>query len=98
MDDDFRVRLRAEDMALGQESFAQFLKVIDLAVEYDPDRFILIRHRLRAGVQINDGQAEMSQTDIAIQMDALSIGTTVTHGVEHGLDGGTLNPGFRVKK
>ena len=37
MNDDFGVRLRAEDVAPGDELFAQCLKIVNLAVENDPD-------------------------------------------------------------
>ena len=86
MDDDFCVRLRPEDMAFGQESFAQFLKVVNLPVENNPDGFVFIRHRLRAGVEVNNGQPEMTQAGVGVQMNSFTVRAAVAHGIEHGLD------------
>jgi hypothetical protein len=48
MDEHLGIGLRAKDVAVRLERFLQVAKVVDLAVECDPDRAVLIRHRLRA--------------------------------------------------
>ena len=48
------VGLGAKGVAAGDEFGAQFAVVVDLAVEDDADRFVLIPDRLRAALQVDD--------------------------------------------
>jgi hypothetical protein len=43
VNDRFRIARRAEDMAASLQIAPQFLVVVDLAVENDPDRAVLVR-------------------------------------------------------
>ncbi len=49
VDDDFSVGVGTESVAGGNQLRAQFLEVIDFAVEGDPDGLIFIAHGLMPG-------------------------------------------------
>ena len=50
MHDDLSVALRPENVALFHKKRAQFTEVVNLAIEHDPNRAILVGKRLVAGV------------------------------------------------
>src|SRR5207237_1040258 len=55
----------------------------------DPDRSVLVRHRLRGGrAQINDREAPMPESDASVRGDpqARPVGPTMNHGVAHSHD------------
>src|SRR5580700_782579 len=83
MDDNFCVSIRFEDMTPPQQIGAEFLIVINLAIEDDPDCSVFIRQRLMSGAEINDGQTAKTQPDRPSDMISLIIGTTVTNRVRH---------------
>ena len=76
-------------MPAGHEPFTQRLEVVDLAVEGDPDRAVLIRHRL-AGQrrEIDDRQTPEAETGPLIVADehALIVGTSMLEPIAHGDD------------
>ena len=57
--------------------------VVDLAVENDPDRIVLIADWLVAGSQVNDTQAAHPQADLALCEEAVVIGPAVRHYIAH---------------
>ena len=57
VNDDFGVGRRVERWPAASSSRAQLAEVVDLAVEHDPDRAVLVVNRLMAGRQIDDAQA-----------------------------------------
>ena len=64
MQQDFRVGAGAEAMSPGFEPPAGCLKIIQLAVEHQPDGFVFIGHGLAAGRrEVNDGQTAEPQPD-----------------------------------
>ena len=82
-------------MPLGHEPVAQFLVIINLSIEDNPDGFVFIAHGLRACAKIDNGQAKMAQTGIAIQMYSLAVRTAVRNGIKHRLNIGPLHPDIR---
>ena len=70
-------------MTAGHEVFPQFLKIVNLAVEDDPDRLILIGHRLRAASHIDNREAKVAQAHRTIEMYTVPIGSAVAHHGEH---------------
>src|SRR5205085_2292355 len=62
--DDLGVRVRAKLVAAFQQVFAQRREVVNLAVEDDPDRFVLVADRLLPARQINDRKAAHAERDI----------------------------------
>ena len=97
MDDYFSVGTGAEDMAFRQKSIAEFLEVVDLAIEDDPDGFILVGHGLRTRAQVDDGQTAMAEADGTTKVHALPIRPPMGDGLEHGANQGLSDPGTGVK-
>jgi hypothetical protein len=65
MYDDLGIRLGFEDMALAEEVVAKGLIVVDLAVEDDPDRAVLIGKRLVSPGQVDDRQPAKTEPDLS---------------------------------
>ena len=63
MDDHLGVAVRAEAVPARLELGADVGEVVDLAVEDDPDRAVLVGERLIAGREIDDAQAAMPEAD-----------------------------------
>jgi hypothetical protein len=62
MNDDFSIRMGAEGVSSGNQLCAQFLKVVNLAVEGDPYGLIFIAHGLMTGGRkVYDGQPAVLQ-------------------------------------
>src|SRR5438128_1205800 len=59
--DDLRVRSGREAVALRFEPEAQALEIVDLSVEHDSDASVLVVDRLRAGDEIDDAEATVTQ-------------------------------------
>jgi hypothetical protein len=68
---------------MGSEPLAQFLKVINLAVENDPGGLIFVRHRLMAACHINNAQAAEAQPDGVFGMKSILIWPAMDHLVGH---------------
>ena len=64
MDDHLGVGGRTERVPAGLQIATQFLEVVDLAVEDDLDLAVLVAKRLVPGVQIDDRQSTMGQSDL----------------------------------
>jgi hypothetical protein len=58
----------------------------DFAVVGDPERTILIGHRLSIGRQVNDAQAPVTQCRFAIDIEAVCIWTTMCNLLRHSAD------------
>ena len=54
--DDFRIRARGKNVALGKQLRAKLYIVEDLAVKGDPEGAILVGHRLLSARDIDDAQ------------------------------------------
>jgi hypothetical protein len=74
MDDDLGVGARAEAMAVRDEFGADLGEVVDLAVEDDLDRAVLVAERLVAGRQVDDAQAAVPEADAGAVVVAAGIG------------------------
>src|SRR5262249_5900382 len=83
MDDDFGVGMRAELMASREEPLAQFLEVVNLAVEDHPDRAVFVDDRLTARGQINDREPPHSQRDVLFEIEAFVVGPAVNDRRRH---------------
>ena len=91
VDDHFRVGARSEDVPASLQLQSQFPKVVDLAVENDPNGRLPVRHRLVAAVQIDDGKAPKTQADAAGAIRAVVVGTTMCNRCGHRGDCSRLN-------
>ena len=79
----------------GDQLVPQLDIVEDLAVEADPDRLVVVRHRLGAGGEIDDGEARMRQARFIVAVDALPVGTAMTQLSQHPLEqNARRNPAF----
>jgi hypothetical protein len=54
MNDHLRIAVCIEEVATALEFAPQFRKVVDLAVEYNPDRLVFVVNRLTPTRQVND--------------------------------------------
>src|SRR5688572_9880579 len=86
MDDRLRVAVGLEDVAGAFEVAAQLPVVVDLAVEDDPDRAVLVRDRLLAAFEIDDAEAPHAERDAFADVDAFLIGAAVHDGPAHPAD------------
>ncbi|MCU0669812.1 MAG: hypothetical protein MUF70_10720 [Myxococcota bacterium] len=89
VDQDFRVGVAAEAVALALERLAQVLEVVDLAVERDLDRAVLVAHRLPGGVrEVDDRQTPVPEADArrVVEPDAGSVRAPVLHRRVHRLE------------
>ena len=86
MEDGLGVAAAVVSVAAGFQPRAQRGMVVDLAVEDDPDRAILVGHRLMPATHVHDGQAPMSEPHGAVDEQALAVGAAVTKNVPHPLE------------
>src|SRR5258708_34845224 len=98
MNDDLGIRMRPKHMPFRDKPFAQFLEIVYLTVEDYPNCLILVDHRLRPRAQVNDGQAEVSKPDVAIQMNSLPVRPSMGHGVKHGFNIASFDPCRGIKE
>jgi hypothetical protein len=65
-------------------SIAKLSVVVNLAVENNMDRPVVVAHRLCSGIsRIEDRQAAMGEKSIPIMKDTFSIRTTMSHRLSH---------------
>ena len=83
VDDGFRVGVRVEDVSAGLQIPAQFPKVVDLAVEYHPDRSVFVPDRLAAGSDVDNAQTPHAQTDPRAEVITFIVRTAVGDGHAH---------------
>src|SRR6266540_1565725 len=83
MDDDLGIRGGAERMSLRDQTAPQFLKVIYLPVINDPYASVLIADRLIAGIQIDNGETEVTQSESAIIVGSLPVRTAMSDSFHH---------------
>src|SRR5262249_32227107 len=78
-----RVGRGVELVAARDQIGAQFLVLVDLAVEDDPDAAIFIGDGLVAGIEVDDGEAAHTDGAAAIDIDAFLIGAAVANLAAH---------------
>jgi hypothetical protein len=91
MDNSFRIRMCAEDMAPGFQFAAKLLLVVNLTVVDDPDRAILIGNGLFATLQVDDAQTAVAESNHAADIGTFIIRPAMRDGSEHPLDLFVLN-------
>src|SRR5262249_13041449 len=92
VDEALGVRLRAERVALRLEVRAQLVEVVDLAVERDPERAVLVRERLTArGREVDDRETSMPERGGAEDLDPFAVGPPVRECAGHGADGALVS-------
>src|SRR5467141_3580843 len=86
MDNDLRIRLSTEGMSLCQKECAEFLIVIYLAVEYDPDCVVFIAQRLMATRKVNNREPAKSQAQRTGCKEPFVIWSTMKDRARHLLE------------
>jgi hypothetical protein len=82
MEDDLGVAPRPEDVA-ARQLVAEVVVVVDLAVEDEPERPVLVRHGLPAGVRIDDGKPRVTQDDAPLAAHPMAVGPAMGEGRQH---------------
>ena len=77
MNNGFGVAFGAVAMATGLQIFAQFLVVVNFAVENDPKRLVFIGDRLVTGLNVDDAEAAHGQSDVLLDKETGVIGPAV---------------------
>src|SRR5262249_61756209 len=68
------------------EPIAQFAEIVNLAVEYDLHRAVLIRYGLIPACQIDDRKSPVDQSDSGFYQEPFGIRPAVSDTVAHGLE------------
>jgi hypothetical protein len=87
MKDNLGVGLGGELVSLSEEIFSQFEVVKDLAIEGDPERGILVAHRLVAASEINNTEPGVRQTNAVLQMESYIVRAAVRKHPHHPVEG-----------
>jgi hypothetical protein len=98
MDDRFGVTIGLVPMSSAFQTRPQFTVVINLAVEDDPDRVILIRHGLMAIPQVDNAKAPVRQANAAGTKEPGIVGPTMRRGICHELELVEMNGSGTVLK
>jgi hypothetical protein len=69
---------------------AQFMEIVNLAVEHDRNVAIGRVHGLVTAGEIDDRKAPMSERNAIVKMKAVAIGTPVRNAVGHAVDQATI--------
>ena len=83
----FGIGLRPELMPLLDQVVAQLAVVVDLAVEDDPHRAVLVGHRLITAGAIDDRETTMTERHPGGLELRATVRTAVIQAVGHGFDG-----------
>src|SRR5690348_14707563 len=83
MKDRFRVAVGFVDVAAGFEPLAIIGVVVDLAVVDYVQRTVFVGHRLMTGGDVDDTQAAMAQTDVAVDEEPFVVRTAMPDDVAH---------------
>src|SRR5260370_518199 len=81
--DDLGIRMGAEAMSPVRQLRRERLEIVDLAIERDGDRVVLVEQGLLAAGNIDDGEPAMAESDAGRQMKAAAVGTTMGDAVGH---------------
>jgi hypothetical protein len=80
---DFSVALRLENVTTLFQLFTQLNEIVNLAIEHDLQSFVLIGHRLSAGVEVNDTQPPVPHAYRTLHVGSMPIGTAMAKCSAH---------------
>jgi len=86
VDDDLGIAVRAKFAALLREFPAELGKIVNLAIEDNPDFSRCIRHGLVSRDEVNDRKSPESKTNGFTEVITLVIGTAMADGFCHPSD------------
>ena len=95
--DHLGVRVRAEPVAVRLELGADLGEVVDLAVEDDPDRAVLVRQRLIAGRKVDDAETTVAEADALADVEPVGVGAAVRDDARHRGEAFTIDRICRVE-
>src|SRR5262249_39797325 len=81
--DDLGVGVAAEAMRLVLEKAAELAVVVDLAVEDDDSRAVLVGNWLVPAAEVDDRQPAAPEPDLRFEVDPLVVGATMCHHARH---------------
>ena len=84
VEDCLGIALGGEPVPLGLQITTEKPVVVDLPVEDDPDRAILVGHGLPPAGQVDDGETGHAETHAGLDVRARVVGPTVDDAAEHG--------------
>ena len=91
MHDHLGVAARAEHVAERLQLGDQLLVVVDLAVEDDATRAVLVEQRLLAGREIDDRQPAVAEADAGLDVQAAFIGAAMMLRLVHAATAGAVD-------
>src|SRR5262249_46801811 len=91
VDNTLGIRVGGQDMPSFHELLTEFPIIVDLAIEDDSHRTILVVDRLTPGVDINDRQTSHTQPDLTIEVKSLVIRSTSANEGTHASDQRLIN-------
>ena len=91
MNDRFRIGIGGETVPASLQIRSELPIIVDLAVEYDPDRPVLVRQRLMAAGDVDDAEPAHPEAHGAVHIDAFVVGTPVNDGLTHRPDDSRLD-------
>jgi len=94
MDQYLRICLCLEGVALRRQRLAQVTIVVNLTIKNDGDGAILVEQWLVAGLEVENTESRMSETNWPVTEQSRGVGTPVNQSVGHPLDG---RPGDRTE-
>src|SRR5205807_489579 len=83
VDDRLRVAAAAEAMPAGLEQRMKLRVVVDLAVEDDPDGFVLVAHRLMAAGAVDDAKPGVPERHEVVAERARVVGPAMVERRDH---------------
>src|SRR5437667_1549420 len=83
MDDHLRIGVGVETMAAALQLRAQFREIVNLAVENNPDRPVLVENWLVPSGQIDDAETAHAEARPLVDEDSFIIRAAVDDGLAH---------------
>jgi len=83
MNDYLCVAVCPKAMPFGDEPSAQLDIVINLTVEHDPQRVVLVAQRLVAAGDVYDGEPAKSQRRVVVNIESVIVRSSVRDDVGH---------------
>jgi hypothetical protein len=95
--DHFGIRLGVKSITTGGEITPDLLEIVDLAVENERNRTILVRHGLMAARQIDNAKPIESEPHVAVEVKTGIVGTPVVGNRPHAFNGRPRDHPIRIK-
>src|SRR6185437_620070 len=83
MNDDLGIAMGTETMPLSRELGHEFAGIINLAIEGDGNRAVLVEQRLLPMRDIDDGEAPVAESDAGGDMKTAAVGAAMRDAVGH---------------